>query len=377
MTTVWMRNNRARVALVLFVVTLLSTGIAAWFVVSRLSVEYLEAHKAFLMEKMESRRENVERYFDRVDNIMALLGNGRIVQDALQDFAVAFDELGEQKTESLQRQYISENPNPLGSKHALLRAKEEIWYNELHERYHEWIRGALRTADLYDIFLVSMEGDVVYTVLKESDFATNLITGPYKDSELASLFTQLTREPPVTGARMIDFVPYAPSDGAPAAFIGTTVQSGDELVGVIIFQLKAAPLNEIARGTESTAQGSVYFVGPDLLLRGHSGEAEADAVLKMRMDSESAKSAIAGLSDVREIRDSSGRRVLTGYGPLQWYDERWAVIAEIPVAELEAVNRRVVLASAMVVLLLSLAAGLLGYWAAAPDRPDRIRSDSA
>jgi methyl-accepting chemotaxis protein len=375
MTTVWMSNNRVRVALTLFVVTVLSTGMASWFVASRMSAEHLEAHRSFLMEKMESRRENVERYFDRVDNIMALLGNSRIVQEALQDFTVAFDELGEQKSAVLQRQYISENPNPPGSKHALLRAKEEVWYNELHERYHEWIRGVLRTADLYDIFLVSLEGDVVYTVLKESDFATNLSTGPYKDTELASLFTQLTGQPPVTGARMIDFVPYAPSEGAPAAFIGTTVQSGDETVGVIIFQLKAEPLNDIARGTESTGRGSIYFVGPDFLLRGHSLEREANTILKTPVDSEAVKSAIAGLSDVRVFNQGSGRRVLAGYGPLQWYDQRWAVIAEIPLDELAADNRRTLIGAAMVVLLLSLVAGLLGYWAAASDQNSVTGSD--
>jgi hypothetical protein len=40
----------------------------------------------------------------------------------------------------------------------------------------------------HDLFLISPEGDVVYTATKGDDFGTNLITGLYKDSELAQVF---------------------------------------------------------------------------------------------------------------------------------------------------------------------------------------------
>ena len=41
---------------------------------------------------------------------------------------------------------------------------------------------------LYDIFLVDLQGTVVYTDFKEKDYATNLIKGPYQETGLAKVF---------------------------------------------------------------------------------------------------------------------------------------------------------------------------------------------
>jgi len=40
----------------------------------------------------------------------------------------------------------------------------------------------------YDIFFVDNEGNVVYTVFKELDFATNLKQGPYSNTGIAEAY---------------------------------------------------------------------------------------------------------------------------------------------------------------------------------------------
>jgi hypothetical protein len=42
----------------------------------------------------------------------------------------------------------------------------------------------------YDLFLISTLGDIFFTVLREDDFGTNLVSGPYKDSYLAEVFSK-------------------------------------------------------------------------------------------------------------------------------------------------------------------------------------------
>ncbi len=37
----------------------------------------------------------------------------------------------------------------------------------------------------YDLFFITPTGEIVFTLLHEADFATNLFTGPYRDSTLA------------------------------------------------------------------------------------------------------------------------------------------------------------------------------------------------
>ena len=79
-----------------------------------------------------------------------------------------------------QHQYIAANPNPLGDKHQLDSIDDGSSYDELHQRYHPAIRQYLEKFGYYDIFIVdAVSGNIIYSVFKELDFATNLKTGPY------------------------------------------------------------------------------------------------------------------------------------------------------------------------------------------------------
>ena len=90
---------------------------------------------------------------------------------------------------NLQYQYIAANPHPLGSKLNLDRANDGSRYSELHGALHPYLRTALRQFGLYDIFLIEpRNGTIVYTVFKELDFATSLVSGPYAKTRLADAF---------------------------------------------------------------------------------------------------------------------------------------------------------------------------------------------
>jgi methyl-accepting chemotaxis protein len=60
----------------------------------------------------------------------------------------------------------------------------------------------------YDIFLINMTGDILFTTAKEDDLGTNLVSGKYKDTYLAKLFHEALIEPSVS-----DIDSYEPSEG--------------------------------------------------------------------------------------------------------------------------------------------------------------------
>jgi two-component system, NtrC family, sensor kinase len=93
----------------------------------------------------------------------------------------------------------------------------------------------------FDIFLISPEGDVVFTVAKEDDLGANLKTGPYKDSELAKVFE---RAKTLLETNMSDFKYYTPSS-EPAAFIAAPVLSEGRLIGVVALQVDNDEINAI------------------------------------------------------------------------------------------------------------------------------------
>ena len=91
---------------------------------------------------------------------------------------------------ALQAMYIGNNPNPVGEKLRLERASEDCQYNELHAVFHPRIRDYLNSFGFYDIFLFDTEGNLVYSVFKETDYGTNFLNGPYADTNFGEVYRE-------------------------------------------------------------------------------------------------------------------------------------------------------------------------------------------
>jgi hypothetical protein len=85
----------------------------------------------------------------------------------------------------LQYHYIAANPNPIGKKNLLNVALDSSNYSRIHARYHPIFHNIIKKFGYYDMFFINAQGRVVYTVYKETDFATNLTNGAYSESNLA------------------------------------------------------------------------------------------------------------------------------------------------------------------------------------------------
>ena len=61
------------------------------------------------------------------------------------------------------------------------------------QRFHRGYADMVRKSNYSDIFLVDLNGDVVYSVTKQANFATNLLSGPYQSSGLGNTFAKIKR----------------------------------------------------------------------------------------------------------------------------------------------------------------------------------------
>lgn len=85
----------------------------------------------------------------------------------------------------------------------------------------------------YDILLINPTGDVVFSLVKQRDLSTNLLTGRYQKSILATTFSKvLLQQKGVISSIGI----YEPSRG-PAIFLAAPIWSNQRLVGVLAFQV--------------------------------------------------------------------------------------------------------------------------------------------
>lgn len=196
----------------------------------------------------------------------------------------------------------------------------------------------------YDnVYFIDPTGTLLYAVEREADYQTNLLTGPYKDSNLGRLVAEVLR----TGeSRITDFERYAPSGYEPAAFIAQPVSQGSQVVGVVALRLSIDGINTIMQEHTGLGEtGETYLVGvPELnaarefgqfYFRSDSRLVEENTILNSAylVDTEAARQAMAGRTGHGTITNYHSRPVLSSWAPLDIAGLRWAVIAEIDVEE--------------------------------------------
>ncbi|HEX4890828.1 MAG TPA: methyl-accepting chemotaxis protein [Alphaproteobacteria bacterium] len=279
-------------------------------------------------------------YLDTIRKDLEFQAENPLVVQALTEYTETFGAAGGNPAEALQKLYIQDNPNPAGHKEDLDYAPDGSAYSGVHAKYHPWFRTFLRKRGYYDIFLFDNAGNIVYSVFKELDFATNVMHGQWKDTDIGNVFRTATEgnrkiEEAVTFA---DFKPYAPSAYVPAGFIAAPVYDrNNNKIGAIAFQMPIANINGLMQSKAGMGEtGESFIVGSDFLMRSDSRFSEESTILKQKIETPQVKAALAGQTGIMNSTDFKGVQVLSAYTPVDFLGARFAVIAKINAEEVVA-----------------------------------------
>lgn len=210
-------------------------------------------------------------------------------------------------------------------------------YKQIWDDNHFFLKKYMEVYGYYDIFIMcAKHGHIMFTISKESDLGENLSSGPLKDSGLGSVWRKVIS---TNSVRYQDFQPYAPSGGAPAAFVAAPIQKNGETIGVVAVQLSLTSINKIMQERTGLGKtGETYIVGPDKRMRSdsfndpenHSVRASFKGTIeKNGADTEAVREALSGKTGERIVVDYTGHRVLSAFTPITFSRERWALMAEI------------------------------------------------
>ncbi len=440
------RSIRVRVFVVLAAVAVLSIGVVA-AVSYRLGLATLE-QQAFdrLTSVRELKGRQVEGYFRTIRDQVVTHAENRMTIDAVREFTAAattleaelgvpdaserelslrlyyqdefLPRLGERAADagalsaywpedalarSLQYLFISASPFAVGSKQLLDDSGAGVRYDDVHGRYHPLFRSFLERFGYYDIFLVDAATDrIVYSVFKEIDFGTSLERGPHRSSNLAAAYRAARDSGVDSFTHLEDFEPYAPSYGAQASFIASPIFDGDEILGILVFQLPLDRINELMtserawRDVGLGASGETYVVGSDQRLRTESRfliedreeylgaiergglderivrsiEAQGSAIGLQPVQTNGVERALGGETGTDRFPDYRGAEVFSSYRPLTIPDLEWVLMSEIDSSEalapLVAQRNRMLVALA---IFLPLIGGLALWFAGNLVRP--------
>jgi PAS domain S-box-containing protein len=265
----------------------------------------------------------------------------------------------------LQSQYIADNPYQKGEKDNLVDLPETTSYNVAHKLFHPIFKNYLDRFGYYDVFVIDADGNIVYSVKKEMDFATNLMYGPYSKTNLSQVFKQAIKSNNPTFISFEDFKPYLPSYNAPASFIASPIFDGNQRIGVLAFQLPVSKINNIMTDGYQWEEvglgysGETYLVGKDYLMRNQSRFLIEDAekyfmslekmnlqqkiISKIKVLNSSIGlqpvrtpgtiAALNGETGTKIFHDYRGVEVLSAYKPLKIDLVDWVIMSEIDKSE--------------------------------------------
>lgn len=308
-------------------------------------MSYIEASTAIEKEvenkletALKSRSTALADYLNSIKEDLTITSTNPMVREATVAFTEAWAKVGSGQKETLQSLYITDNPHPTGQKEKLDYAEDGSEYSQHHKQYHPWLRQLLQEREYYDIFLFDLKGNLIYSVFKELDYATNMNSGEWKGTDLANAFRASAKKQSPGSTAFFDFKPYAPSFGAPASFISTPVlNDAGKAIGVLAFQMPIGRLNKIMQAKAGMGEsGESYIVGGDFLMRSDSRFSEDSTILKRKVETAASKAALAGETGILSKPDYRGVMVKSAYMPFEFMGTIWAILVEIDLAEFEA-----------------------------------------
>ena len=216
---------------------------------------------------------------------------------------------------------------------------------------------------VYDLFLIDLEGNILYTVQGESDLGTNLLTGPYSKTQFGEAYRMSIND---GKAHFSDLMRYGPSNNILTGFITQPLlDDSGKMVGIMALQLNMKSLfGSIDKQTKGMQQ---YLVGSDGLLR-TAIDGDED-ILSRRISTDvfwswyKEHGMHGQYSDtMKEIAalytGPDGKKVFGEHRSINLLGVRWAHISEIDEAEMMAVPKQ--LFSAILVFTLIVIAIIIG-----------------
>jgi two-component system sensor histidine kinase ChiS len=288
-------------------------------------------------------------YFESIKQQTLNFSESKLMAESLPVFHAAFLQLAETPEKArlmAQSRYFS------GSEERLRQKSEGRYggpYEVAHAGFHPGFSSFVHKSDFSDLFLVNLDGDVIYSVKKEKNFGTNLLKGPFATAHLASAFKKITRQIETDGLSRdsIVFIDFQldPAGQKVVAFLARPVIQFDFVIGYVVFQLSTDKIIAIMSEREGLGKtGETYLVGQDNLIRSNLLRPPTAQTLEAAFHDPEANR-IKTLSVAKALNGEKGfqitasyrqDRVLSAYIPVRIFDVTWAFVAELTEKEAHA-----------------------------------------
>jgi class 3 adenylate cyclase len=402
------------------------------FISARHALEPAESER--MIQLREAQKRAMEMLFADLTNSLIVYSSGSTAVEAVQAFTAGFDQLADAPTDPGQQQslvnfYNNKLIKPIqqatgdklsinavvpdsnaqkylqihytlpsfGASTSLDDAGDGSAWSAANARFNNYFREIATRFEYRDAILLDTRGNVVYSVNKGPALGTNILTGPYRESNLRSAYEKAMAADSVDFVWITDFQPFQAALGVPIAWLVSPITAAGKTAGVLALPLPISKVNRIMtadKGWKAAGMGETaetYLAGPDKLMRSDSRlfledpkryrrEAEAagtppdivdqairwhGTTLVQPVETAAVRAAQRGQTGTVVDTGYLGDRELAAYAPLHVpnSDLRWSILATRDSAEafdrIGSFTRTLILTTAALVFVICVAAMLI------------------
>ncbi len=387
-----------------------------------------------LIEIRESQTRTLSSQLDDLRSAMVTFTHGSTTQDALREFTAGFDALTDaQVTPQMSKaitdyygffatetekysgtrldvaallptspaeRYLQANYSAKLPTNEAAIAKDDAGdgsaWSAANAKYQNFFREIVSGFGFEDVLLLDARGNVVYSVYKNVDLGTNILTGPYRGSKLREAYRQAMSSNEADRVSYTDFEFYQPSTMAPTAWMVAPLPPTGKPSGVLALQFPITKINAVMTFDRNWSEagmgetGETILAGPDLLMRSDSrlfledpqryrqmvidagtppdipdtAIRQGGTTLVQPVSAEAHREAQKGSRGTVIADDYLGQRTIQAYAPIgKKAGLRWSIVAKIDTREAFAreatFTRIVVLATTGIIFGVCLLAAIL------------------
>ncbi|GJQ57792.1 MAG: hypothetical protein D8M57_03465 [Candidatus Scalindua sp. AMX11] len=309
----------------------------------------------YLISLRDVNKREIEDYFTSIRKQIRTISEDRLIVEATRYFtdngpiplSVQFSPLAE-------RQYRLEKRN----KHSAVMSLN----SQERKQYHRFVTEYCKSLGNIETFIAEpYSGKIVYSNSQELDFSISLLFGPYCTINFGRAFQLAKNSNNSRYIGVTDFEYSPPSYNKAASFFSSPIYDGSEKVGVLICKIPIEEIDSLVTNNydlKSAGVGKtrkVYIVGGDLTLRSFSQSdieksddfslplqivdressllntmhQKSSAKLFEMVESEGARAALSGITNVGMCLGYRNMPVMSAYAPLNIEDLNWGIVSEI------------------------------------------------
>ncbi len=244
-------------------------------------------------------------------------------------------------------------------------------YLSLEKPLQAFFSNYIEMSGYSDILLVTPSGEVIFSVKKGEDLATNFYTGYYKETELAKAFD---RAKTLLETNISDFEYYPPTN-EPGAFITSPILKDGLLIGVLALQINNNEIYQVVNNYIGLGESGETVIGSrnkEKIIFVTPTRNDPHAAFRRRIDLSNKASALEqaalGNKGYGLVTDYRNKEVIAAWRYLP--SLRWAMVVKIDTTEsfaiIETYRRGLITASSVLLILVIILALLIARTVSQP-----------